>query len=322
LRNRSSLFSLTEGELELNETITGRELVEVKLDEVFEHYGRFRLHHPEAERAMARSLLRWGQLSPVVVCVRQGRYELVDGFKRLGAARSLDEWERVAARVMEADDKAAKAAMYGLNRIGGKTSELEEAWIVYALVREDGVSQVEVAELLGRHKTWVCRRLALVEKLSDEAKEELRVGLLSPTAARHVARLPQGNQSELLKSIHREALTVHELEAVANLLLQAPSAEQQRYVLEHPRQALSQAKGPQLPGRDPRLSPGASQLWRRLSALLEMLARMESFLSTQGRAGLTARDRELLAPRFERLHRDATSVATLSRDLVGELTPR
>ena len=43
------------------------------------------------------------------------------------------------ARVLEVDDKAAKVAIYGLNRAGGKTTELEEAWIVYALVREDGV---------------------------------------------------------------------------------------------------------------------------------------------------------------------------------------
>ena len=38
---------------------------------------------------MARSLERYGQLSPVVVCRRQERYELIDGFKRLGAARGL-----------------------------------------------------------------------------------------------------------------------------------------------------------------------------------------------------------------------------------------
>ena len=108
--------------------------------------------------------MRYGQMSPVVVCRREGRYELIDGFKRLGAARSLAEMKQLSARVMEADDRAAKAAIYGLNRAGGRTRELEEAWIVQALVREDGLSQVEVAELLGRHKSWVCRRLALIER--------------------------------------------------------------------------------------------------------------------------------------------------------------
>jgi len=297
----------------------GGALVELDLDGIGDHFGRYRLHTPAAERAMAHSLRRYGQVSPVVVCLRQGRHELIDGFKRLGAARCLGDVSSLVARVMEVSDTAAKAAIYGLNRAGGRTSELEEAWIVFALVREDGLPQVEVAELLGRHRTWVCRRLALIEKLGDEAKEELRVGLLSPTCARHVARLPQGNQGALLGLIRREALTVHELEGVVNLLLSASSLDQQQYVLEAPREALSQAGGQPLPARDPRLSPAGSQVWRRLGLLLDLLSRMESWLSREGRAGLTPKDRQVLAPRFERLSRDATSVAMLSKDLVTEL---
>jgi ParB/RepB/Spo0J family partition protein len=155
-------------------------LLHLKREEIGEHYGRYRLHVPEAERAMARSLKRYGQLSPVVVCRRQDRYELIDGFKRLGAARYLVEIESLSARLMEADEHSAKAAIYGLNRAGGRTRELEEAWIIHALLREDGMSQVEVAELLGRHKSWVCRRLALIERLGSKARDDLRVGLLSP----------------------------------------------------------------------------------------------------------------------------------------------
>lgn len=65
----------------------GGALVELSLDGIGDHFGRFRLHAPATERAMARSLRRYGQVSPVVVCLRQGRHELIDGFKRLGAAR-------------------------------------------------------------------------------------------------------------------------------------------------------------------------------------------------------------------------------------------
>jgi ParB-like nuclease domain len=140
-------------------------LRELDCHEIGEHYGCYRLHLPEAERAMARSLERYGQLSPVVVCRRQQRYELIDGFKRLSAARTLAHLSHLSARLLEADERTAKAAIYGLNRAGGRTRELEEAWIIQALVREDGMSQVEVAELLGRHKSWVCRRLALIERL-------------------------------------------------------------------------------------------------------------------------------------------------------------
>jgi len=294
-------------------------LLQLKVEDIGEQYGRYRLHVPEAERAMAKSLERYGQLAPVVVCRREERYELIDGFKRLGAARSLPSFGPLTARVMEADERTVKAAIYGLNRAGGRTRELEEAWIIHALVREDGMSQIEVAELLGRHKSWVCRRLALIERLGEKAREELRVGLLSPTAARQIVRLPQGNQSEVLDASRREALSGAELAGVVELWLGCGDRKQQQYILAHPREALSQAKGVPLSGRDPRLSETGNQVRKRVGMLLDVLGRMEVWLAHQGRAGLTAEDREILAPRFEKLSRDAASVAALSRDLAGEM---
>jgi hypothetical protein len=44
------------------------ELFELGVEEIGEHYGRFRLHTLEAERAMARSMRRYGQLSPLWWC--------------------------------------------------------------------------------------------------------------------------------------------------------------------------------------------------------------------------------------------------------------
>ena len=295
-------------------------LLQLKPEEIGEHYGRYRLHVPEAERAMAKSLERYGQLSPVVVCRRDERYELIDGFKRLAASRRLAQIDVLSARLMEADERTVKAAIYGLNRAGGRTRELEEAWIIHALVREDGMSQVEVAELLGRHKSWVCRRLALLERLGSKARDELRVGLLSPTTARQVVRLPQGNQDEVLDAMRREALSGAEVKGVVDLWLGCADRGQQQYILAHPREALSQAaKGIAQPGRDPRLSEAGNHVWKRVGLLLDVLGRMEVWLAHHGRAGLTPEDRTILAPRFEKLSRDAASVASLSQDLVGEM---
>jgi ParB/RepB/Spo0J family partition protein len=295
------------------------DLLQLKREEIGEYYGRYRLHVPEAERAMARSLKRYGQLSPVVVCRREQRYELIDGFKRLGAARTLGAIEYLSARLLEADERSAKAAIYGLNRAGGRTRELEEAWIIHALVREDGMSQVEVAELLGRHKSWVCRRLALIERLGSKARDDLRVGLLSPTSARHIVRLPEGNQAEVLDAARREALSGAELKGVVELWLGCAHRGQQQYILAHPREALSQANRSSPVGRDPRLSEAGNHVWKRVGLLLDVLGRMEVWLAHHGRSGLTTEDRIILAPRFEKLSRDARSVAALSLDLVNEL---
>lgn len=298
------------------------DVLTLECQQIGEHYGRYRLHLPEAERAMARSLERYGQLSPVVVCRRQQRYELIDGFKRLGAARRLAHISHLSARLLEADERTAKAAIYGLNRAGGRTRELEEAWIIQALVREDGMSQVEVAELLGRHKSWVCRRLALIERLGPKAKDDLRVGLLSPTAARQIVRLPEGNQAEVLEAVRREALTSAELAGVVDLWLGCAERRQQAYLLQHPREALSQANGTLPTVHDPRLSEDGNRVWKRVGLLLDVLGRMEVWLAHHGRAGLTPEDRAILAPRFQRLARDAGSVASLSQDFVSELEQR
>ena len=75
----------------------------------------------------------------------------------------------MSTRLIEVDERQAKAAILRLNQSGRRIHVLEEAWLAYALVREDGLSQSEVAELLGKHKSWVCRRLALLERLVEEA---------------------------------------------------------------------------------------------------------------------------------------------------------
>jgi ParB/RepB/Spo0J family partition protein len=274
-----------------------------------ERYRRYRLADSTAEEGMARSLRRYGQLSPVVVCERDGKYELIDGFKRR-AAGLLAGMPTLSVRVVAVDDCVAKAAIFGLNNTGRSTNELEEAWIVQALVREDGLSQVQAAELLGRHKSWVNRRLAMLERLCAEAKEELRLGLVSPSLARQLIRLPAGNQLGVLITARREALTAEEVQGVVTLLRGA-SAEQERFVLEKPREALAQADGVPGPARDPRLSPTGNRIARQLSFLLEALSRVENWLRFPGLKQLGKTDRAMLALRFQRLVRDARMVAEL-----------
>ncbi len=282
-----------------------------------EHYHRYRLTDTVAEAMMVRSLQSYGQQTPVVVWLREETAEVVDGFKRLAAARLLG-WRSLSTRLLAGDQRHVKAAIYGLNCTGKRTQVWEEAWIVQALVREDGLTQLEAAELLGRHKSWVCRRLALVEKLAEEVKEELRLGLLTPTAARALVRLPAGNQAAVLTVQRREGLTTEELTGVVDLLLASKGREQQEYVLHQPRQALAQSQREGGWSRDPRLTASGNQVARRLHTLLEGLARMESWLVQRGRADLSVADRCILQPAFARLADDSASVADLTKDFLGE----
>jgi ParB-like chromosome segregation protein Spo0J len=283
-----------------------------------ERYRRYRLADAPAEEAMARSLRQYGQASPVVVCMRDGQAELLDGFKRRAAA-SLVPLRTLSVRVIEADEAMAKAAIYGLNRVAGPPTVLEEAWIVHALVREDGLTQVQAAELLDHHKSWVNRRLALLERLCVEARDDLRLGLLAPSLARQLARLPVGNQSAVLTAARREALTAAEARGVIDLLRGA-SVEQEAFILDKPREALLQAEGVQGPIRDVRLSPAGNRVAKQLRYLLDALGHMENWLRYPGLAELRRDDCVLLTPRFEGLARDARTVAALVEDLLLQQT--
>jgi ParB-like chromosome segregation protein Spo0J len=278
-----------------------------------EHYRRYRLADPAAEEAMARSLQRYGQASPATVCQRDGQTELLDGFKRRAAASRIG-WTTLSVRLVDVDERLAKAAIYGLNSAGGRPSELEEAWLVQALVREDGMTQVEAAGLLDKHKSWVCRRLALLERLSAEAQAEMRLGLVSVGLARQLTRLPTGNQASVLSAARRESLTTVEVQGVIDLLRGA-SPEQEHLLLRDPRAALMQAQGVPSPARDPRLSPAANRLARQMGMLLDLLGRLENWQRHPGLAELKRDDRRLLAPQFLRLARDARRLADLTDDL-------
>jgi ParB-like chromosome segregation protein Spo0J len=274
---------------------------------------RYRLADPGAEEAMAWSLRRFGQASAATACWRDGRAELLDGFKRQAAAARLG-WATLSVRVVAVDERLAKAAIYGLNSVGGRPNELEEAWLVQALVREDGMTQVEAAQLLNKHKSWVCRRLALLERLSSEAQAEMRLGLLSVGLARQLTRLPTGNQSAILSAARRESLTMVEVQGVIDLLRGA-TPEQEQLLLNDPRAALLQAEGVPSPARDSRLSPAGNRLARQLGMVRDLLGRLENWQRHPGLAELKREDRRLLAPQFRLLACDAQRVANLIDDL-------
>ena len=294
----------------------------VRLDQLGDQFRRYRLRLPQAVQAMAQLLRRWGQCAPIVATLREEKPQVLDGFTRWEAAGQVRGMTTLSVRLIDVDDRRAKAAIHGLNQTGRRPHELEEAWIVRALVREDGLSQSEVAQLLGRHKSWVCRRLALLEKLCTDVRQDLEVGLLTPTAAREIARLPAGNQSEVVDVTRRAALSGEALSGMVRLLLESVTAEQKTFVLTKPREALGHAGEPEQKGWDPRLSTRGNRVSKQLAVLLDRLAWVENFLDCHGWTSLTAADRLVLGPIFQRLSRDAKCVADEASDLAVEMQNR
>lgn len=188
-----------------------------------------RLGTEDAQREIQRSLERHGQSSPVLVCRTAKTLEVVDGFKRLVAARAM-AWPGLRADVREGDLTQAKLWVFQSNSGRGLT-DLEQAWLVRSWYRQDGLTQPQIARLVLRDKSWVCRRLMLAEGLSPAVEADVRLGLLCSSAAREVARLPRGNQEACARVVGRHGLTTRQTAKLVDRLLAAGGKTAQATIL-------------------------------------------------------------------------------------------
>ena len=225
--------------------------IEISTDEIGDRYGNLRLVNPGVYAAMERSIAQYGQITPVAVGQPAGsKYEMVDGFKRYRASKRLGH-ESLLCRVLEGKDRVLKSAMLYLNMQASSIGDLEQGMIIASLNKEDGLSQVEIATLFGRHKSWVCRRLSLVQRLSDEVIEQMRLGLVSASIGRELARLPRGNQKGALKTLQKYRFTSRETAQLVSLLMNEPTWNHEA-ILNFPEPILSdrQPPRPKKPGVD------------------------------------------------------------------------
>jgi len=190
------------------------------LSDLCDSLHALRLGADERGRELATSLREHGQLTPLLCCRTGDRVEVVDGFKRLRAARELG-WTQVRVEVRAADRAEAKLLVFQSHRSEG-LSDLEEAWVVRSLYREDRLSQPEIARRLGRDKSWVSRRLQLAEGLASGVEADVRLGLLCTSAVRELVRLPRGNQEACAKVVIRRGLTTRQTARLVDALLAAP----------------------------------------------------------------------------------------------------
>lgn len=197
---------------------------ELAISEIGEKYGAFRIVNPRADGAMIKSIRKYGQISPVVCVKGKDGYEMIDGFKRLRACRSLNQMT-LKAKTIQVSGRVCKAAMLQLNWSGKSINEMEEALVLQSLHREDGLTQVEIALLLGRDKSWVSRRISLIERLSEEVQEDIRLGLISVMTGRDLAKLPRGNQKEAAEAILKRHYTTREAAKLIGYLISRPRWE-------------------------------------------------------------------------------------------------
>ena len=202
------------------ETQFNDELIDLKAAKIRRSFAALKLTDPRGEHRLEQSLSRYGQLNPVIVAaVSVQELELVDGFKRVRCLERLNGGEAlIQSRVMLGGLSQWKSGMLLMNWGQRSVTVMEEAMILLSM-QEDGLKLHEIGVLLRRHKSWVCRRIALVKRLDERVKEHLRLGLISASAGRELVLLPRGNQGLMLDAVEEHQLSMREIEAVVKQLL-------------------------------------------------------------------------------------------------------
>jgi len=273
------------------------ELREVAPGELDLSLGRLRQLPEAAVREKVESLRSKGQLTPLVAAEQDGLLVLVDGFVRHLAAVRLG-LGTVLVEVVRVSPVQMKAQVYLRNRDRGLML-LEECRLVRELSEMDGLSQVEIGDVLERHKSWVCRRLGLYRSLSPHLLADAAAGLIGEGSLRRLASLPARNQEELVAVAGRDGLSSRETAVLVDLWRRATEWEARRYVMEHPREAIRRARAGRERPVDARLGEAGRQLLEGLLVLRQASLRMQrrvrdglGELSTEGVCVLAAaRDR-------------------------------
>lgn len=270
----------------------------IEVAQLGERLSGLRLCEPGALATVRRSLEQHGQLTPLLLFADAGGLEIVDGFKRVRAARSLG-WLRLSATIDEVGPVDAKLRLLEVHE-GRALSELEEAWLVRSLYREDRLSLPQIASRMSRHKSWVWRRLMLVESLEPVVQNDVRLGIIAARAAVAVSRLPRGNQQAASEVVVRRGLTVRQTELlVEEILEQRDSALRDALLARR-----LDGPAPQAPsGRRPSRAVRSEADWMSADILRvrEVAARLEGRLCATPLEALTPAAAELVRDALVRL---------------------
>jgi len=114
----------------------------------------------------------------------------------------------------------------------------EEAVVLKDLLETHNLDQRRLAKLTGYSRSWVSRRLALINKMDEGVSSDIMMGVLTSSHARAIIKLPRGNQMKVARVITNYRLTSRQSDTLVDAFLKAEDEDQQRYILANPEHIL------------------------------------------------------------------------------------
>lgn len=189
---------------------------EIDIHRLMLRYGHIRIQQPSRVRRLSNSIAQNGQLCPLVaVAGDDDRLVLIDGYQRHAALRLLT---RDTAMVQVLDITEQQALTQLLVQRGNRAWEaIEEAGLIQELHRRFGSSFGQIGRQMGRDKSFVKRRLDLLESLPEKILSQVLGGIISTWAASRVlvplARANDADAEKLSAHLEKEPMSTRQLQS-------------------------------------------------------------------------------------------------------------
>lgn len=187
------------------------EIAKIKIDKIVPNKSQPRLEfYDDSIKGLADSIKENGLLQPISVRKVGSKYELIAGERRFRACQLIGRKEIEAIIYDKSDEESAKLALVE-NIQREDLNAIEQALAMQRIMRQERLTQEELAELLGYKQSTVANKVRLL-KLPDYIKNAVSHGQISERHARAMINVPEEQLEEVFMTVTNRKYNVAKTE--------------------------------------------------------------------------------------------------------------
>lgn len=188
-----------------------KEVVKINIQKIIPNKNQPRLDfYDDSIKGLADSIKENGLLQPITVRKSGNDYELIAGERRYRACLLNGQKDIEAIVLDKTDDESANLALVeNLQREG--LNAIEEAMAMKKIMKNEGLTQNELAEKLGYRQSTVANKLRLL-KLPEYVKSGISQDVITERHARALLNVPEEKLESVYKTIIERKYNVSKTE--------------------------------------------------------------------------------------------------------------
>lgn len=258
------------------------QLKKVKISSISNNkYLGITIHEEDIDRCV-KTMRNYGLLTPIVVGkINDEREVVLSGQCEINAMREMKISETSAIIVDCNDNTEASKLALVISSLRQQPSAVSEGLLISELVFSKNLKQRDIAHLVGKSESWVAKRLALVQKLSDPVIDMVMNKHICSRTAEEISRLPEDVQTNFAQKVVSANLPKSKVEQLV-MMYNNPSTSTniKNIILEKPQDAASILikKNEKLPGKplEDSDSKNLSLIKTSISIIIRAIADFES----------------------------------------------